>query len=150
MLGMSNYLINKVVDWFHRGQAYAPPATVYLELCSTAPAAGTPGTPLSGTGYARQAIDSSLVNWSGTQADGSVDASSGTSGVTSNNGPIDFGTAAAAWGAVSHWETYDAPSGGNRLLFGEIVNSLRVAAPRTVNLGDPVSFSAGALRVQWG
>lgn len=149
MAGMSNYMRNKIVDWFHRGQAYTPPATVYIELCSTAPSPGLVGSPLSGTGYARVSIASSLVAWSGTQGDGTTVVSTGSSGTTSNNAALDYGIAPAAWGTASHWQAYDAPSGGHPLFFGEIVNGVGAAAPRTVAVGDPVSFPISALRAQW-
>lgn len=149
MPGMSNFMRNAIIDWYHRGQAHTPPATVYIELCSTAPTPGSPGTPLSGSGYARVAIGSGLVNWSGTQADASTAVSSGTSGVTSNNILLNYGTAATAWGTASHWQAYDAASGGNPLFYGEIVNGSGVATPRTISSGDPVSFPISGLRVQW-
>jgi hypothetical protein len=150
MAGMSNYLINKLIDWLHRGQTFAPPSPVYIELCSTTPNASTAGLALSGTGYARKPIASSLAAWAGTQADGSTAASSGTSGTTSNNVVIDFGVAPAAWGTASHWEAYDALTAGNRLYYGAIVNGVGDPTPRVVAVGDPVSFPAAALRIQWG
>ena len=149
MAGMSNYMRNRIIDWFHRGQIFTPPSTVYLELCSTAPSPGVVGTPLSGTGYARVAIPSGLTTWSGTQGDNTTAVSSGTSGVTSNNALIDFGTAAAAWGTASHWQAYDALTGGNPLFYGEIVNGVGVATPRSIALGDPVAFPISGLRPQW-
>ena len=149
MAGMTNYLRNKLIDWFHRGQTFVPPTTVYFTLVSTTPTAGSAGTPLSGTGFARVAVDSSLVNWAGTQAAGSTAASSGTSGQTSNNGAVDFGTAGSNWGTASHWEAWDALTGGNRLFYGEIVDGTGTPNPRTIVLGDPVSFPAAAMVLQW-
>lgn len=150
MSGMTNYLRNKVVDWFHRGQSYTPPATMYVRLCSTTPTAAATGTELTGTGYAPEAISSSTTAWAATNADGSTaNPSTGTNGTTSNNGVIDFGTAGGAWGTASHWELWDAASGGNRLLFGVIVDANGDPAPRSIASGDPVSFPIGALRVIW-
>lgn len=150
MAGLTNFTVNKIIDWFHRGQSYAPPATVYIELCSTTPTASAAALALSGTGYARIPIASSLINWAGTQADGTTAASSGTSRTTSNNVDIDYGVAPAAWGTASHWEAYDALTAGNRLYFGTIVNGIGVATPRVINVGDPVSFPPAALRIEWG
>lgn len=147
--GETNYLRNKIVDWLMRAQTFAPPATLYVALVSTTPTAATAGTPLSGTGYARQAVTSSLANWAGTQGAGTTTASSGTSGTTSNNGVIDFGTAGSDWGTATHWEIWDASSGGNRLWWGEIVDALGTPTGRTIVTGDPVSFPASAMQVQW-
>lgn len=149
MAGFSNYLRNKLIDLVLRGLPFSGPATMYLELCSSQPTPSVAGAPLSGTSYGRVPITSSLTEWAGTQGDGTTAASSGTSGVTSNNNPADFGTAGAAWGTASHWELYDASSGGNRILWGVIVDGLGVAAPRIISAGDPVKFPAGALRVQF-
>lgn len=149
MAGFANYLRNKLIDFTLRGQAFTPPANVYVELCASQPTASTPGTPLSGTGYGRIAVPSTMASWAGTQGDGTTAASSGTSGVTSNNIEVDFGSAGAPWGTASNWELYDAPSGGNRLLYGLIVDGLGDPAPRSIAAGDPVKFPAGALRVQW-
>jgi hypothetical protein len=149
MSGFSNYLRNKLIDWYMRDQTHLPPANFYVDLCSTAPTAGSPGVSLSGTGYARQAVAKGLANWAGTQADASTTASSGTTGVTSNNAAVNFGTAGSAWGTASHWQVWDALTGGNLLFWGEIVNGAGVATPRVINSSDPVSFPASALRVTW-
>lgn len=148
--GIANYLRNKIVDWFHRGQTFVPPATIYIALVSTTPTPGGAGTPLSGTGYARVGIASDATHWASTNgATTTTTPSTGTTGLTSNNGVVDFGTAGAAWGTASHWEAYDALSGGNRLFWGEIVDGTGVATPRAIVLGDPVSFPISALQVQW-
>lgn len=148
-MAMSNYLRNKLIDWFHRGQTFTPPTSVFIALVSTTPSAGSAGTPLSGTGYARVEIASSLLNWAGSQGATTTTASSGTSGTTSNNAVVDFGTAGSAWGTASHWEAYDSLTGGNRLFFGEIVDGGGTPNPRSIVLGDPVSFPISALQIQW-
>lgn len=126
-----------------------PPTSFWVALCTTAPTASTAGTAVSGTGYARQEVPATLTDWCGTQGSGTTDPSSGTSGVTSNNNIIDFGTAGSSWGTVSHWELYDASSGGNRLFFGTIVDGAGAPTPRSISSGDPVSFPVSALQVPW-
>lgn len=150
MSGFSNYLRNKLIDLFHRGVAYTPPATVYVTLCSTAPSASAAGTELTGTGYGRVAVSQGTTQWAATNADGSTaSTSSGTSGVTSNNAAISFGTAGSAWGTASYWEVYDASSGGNRLFYGTITDAGGSPSPRSIASGDPVSFPISALRINW-
>lgn len=149
MAGMTNYLRNKILDWFHRGESFTPPASVWITLVSTTPSAATAGTELTGTGYARQEIESTLTAWAGTHGPGTDDVSSGTSGITSNNEIIDFGTAGSVWGVTTHWELYDASSGGNRLMYGSIVDVSGVPVSRSINSGDPVSFPTSALTVPW-
>lgn len=149
MPGMTNYLRNKFNDWYLRGQTFVPPTSIFIELVSTTPTAGGGGTPLSGTGYQRIEVPLSLINWSGTQGAGSTAASSGTSGQSSNNAPVDFGTAGSNWGTASHWEAWDSLAGGERQFYGTITDSLGVPTPRSIVLGDPVLFPAGSLLVQW-
>lgn len=149
MPGMSNYMRNKLVDFFHRGQSFTPPATVYMTLVSTGPTAATAGTPLAGTGYARQPVSASLAAWAGTQGAGTTAVSTGTTGQTSNNAVVDFGTAGSDWGTASHWEAYDALTGGNRLFWGEITDAVGTPTPRTIVTGDPVSFPISAMQIQW-
>lgn len=150
MAGLTNYLRNKLVDWFHRGVAFTPPDPVYITLVSTTPTPSAGGTELSGSGFARVSVAKSTTAWAATNADGSTSGtSSGTNGTTSNNAIIDFGTAAAAWGTATHWEMYDASTAGNRLMYGTIVDGLGVATPRSIALGDPVSFPISALRPIW-
>jgi hypothetical protein len=139
---MSNYLQNKFVDWFLRGQTFTPPATVYVALDTTAGSASACGTEVSttSTGYARVAVTSSLANWAGTQGAGTTTASTGTSGQTSNNVAITFGAPTASWGTIVGFCVLDASSGGNLLFFAPLTVS------KTVNNGDAApSFAVGAL-----
>jgi len=137
---LSNYLSNSVIDWLLRGQAFSPPATVYVALFTTGPTAAGGGTEVSVGGYARVAVASSLANWAGTQGAGTTAASSGTSGTTSNNAAITFPAPSAGWGDIVAAAIFDAPTGGNMLIFGELTTA------KTVNNGDPApSFSAAAL-----
>lgn len=147
MPGMTNYFRNKIVDHM-RGLPYSAPATAYVALVSTTPSAGSAGTPLSGTGYARAAIPLDAVSWANTQASG-TGASTGTTGTTSNSIVVDFGTAGGAWGTATNFEVWDSLTGGNRLFWGEITDGAGTPTPRSIVLADPVSFPIGALQVAW-
>lgn len=146
---LSDYQRNRIIDAVHRGQAITWPTDTYIALATTIPSASTPGTEVTGSGYARVEMPADMDTWSGTQGAGTTTASTGTTGVTSNNIEIDFGTAAAAWGTVGWWMEFDAPTGGNMLAFGTIVDALGVAAPRSIVSGDPVKFPEGALQHIW-
>jgi len=137
----SDYLENKLVDFVFRGQTLTAPATIYVGLSTTACSDSSVGTEVSGGNYARVAVTSSLANWAGTQSAGSTTASSGTGGVTSNNGVISFPMPNATWGTVTHWFLIDASSGGNPLFCAALTSS------QTINSGNAVSFAAGALTV---
>jgi hypothetical protein len=139
---MSNYLENKLIDFILRGQSYIPPVNLYVGLYSTPIADDADAEELSGEGYARVAVPRSLSVWAGTQGAGSVGASSGDSGLTSNNIQIQFPIAQGEWGTALWWAMLDAPSGGNMLYYGELL------FPRTVYPGDtPITFAPGDMTI---
>lgn len=140
---MSDYLENKVVDTLVRGQAYTMPTTVYFGLATTAGSDAACGTEVTGGSYARAAVASSLVNWAGTQSAGSTTASSGTSGITSNNAAVTFPAPTASWGSVVEYCVFDAASAGNLLW------RTALTTPKTINNGDAApSFGVGASTFQ--
>ncbi|MBC2668768.1 hypothetical protein ACFOON_15120 [Novosphingobium piscinae] len=87
---------------------------------------------VSGGGYGRVSIASSLANWAGTQAAASTTASTGSSGQTSNNGTLTFPTPTANWGTVAAMVLSDASSGGNGLFWGVM------QTPKVININDVV------------
>jgi len=145
MGALTNYAENKIIDALLRGQALGAPATWHVAVLSNAadPEAGTL-TEITGGGYARVAVTASLANFSGTQGAGTTTASSGSSGTSSNNNAITYATPNADWSAqATHLALMDAASGGNAWIVGAL------AAPKTVNNGDPApSFAAAALSFQ--
>jgi len=154
MAGFTDFLENALIDWFFRAQAIgitgasagagSGPSTLYYALFTAAPSDTGGGTEVSGGSYARVAVTTSLTNFAGTQAAGSTTASSGTGGVTSNNGAITFPAPTANWGVVTHFGVFDASSGGNLLLWAALTNS------KTINNGDAApSFAAAAFTAQF-
>lgn len=138
-------LQNALVDAIMRGQPFQAPVTWYVALVTQLGDSVTPGREVSGTGYLRQPINASLLNFSGTQGAGSTTASTGTSGSSSNNVAITFGNAGTNWGTIIGYEFWDQATGGNRWLAGKLANAL------TINTGDPTrGFAIGALSVSIG
>ena len=153
MAMMTDFMENKLIDWFFRGQAIGitgasaaagtGPTSLFVGLLTATPTDSTAGTEVTGGSYARVTVASSLANWAGTQAAASTTASSGTSGTTSNNGTITFPAPTANWGTVVAMGIYDATSGGNLLMYAPLTTS------KTVNNGDAApSFAAAALSLQ--
>lgn len=153
MAAMTDTLENKLVDWFFRGQAIGlngataaagtGPANLYIGLLTAVPTDSTAGTEVSGNGYARVTVASSMANWAGTQGAGTTVASSGTGGTTSNNGILTFPNPnPSGWGTIAGVGIYDQSSGGNLLVY----SALTIA--KTVNAGDTVTFQAGQLTFQ--
>lgn len=92
------------------------------------------------TGYARVSYTSSLANWSGTQGAGTTVASSGSSGLVSNNNAITFGAPTSGPTIVFGTILMDASSAGNAWTFGALTT------PKTLNSGDAApSFPAASL-----
>jgi len=143
MAAMTDYLENKIIDWLLRGQSFTPPSTVYVALFTAAPTDAGGGTEVSGGSYARVGVACTLSNWAGTQGAGTTTASTGSSGTTSNNVAITFPAPTANWGTVTAFGLFDAPTGGNLLIYGNL------NTPKTINNGDAApSFAAGALTFQ--
>jgi hypothetical protein len=144
---------NKLIDFLFRGQALglanssaaagSGPTNLYVALFTAAGSDAAAGTEVSGGGYARVAVASSLANWAGTQGAGTTTASNGSSGTTSNNNAITFPTPSAAWGQVTEWGIFDSLTGGTELIRAPL------GTAKTINNGDPApSFAAGALTYQ--
>jgi hypothetical protein len=121
----TNFLELELLDHVFRNSAYTPPAAVYAALFTAAPGETGGGTEVSGGTYAREAITF------GAAADGEV----------TNSAEVDFGTATANWGTISHVGIFDASSAGNMLAYGAL------ASNKTVNNGDSFSFAIGTLTV---
>lgn len=137
---MSNYLVNKDIDYILRAQTFTAPTTAYIGLATTTGSAAACGTEVATGSYARVAVTSSLANWAGTQSAGSTTASSGTSGQTSNNAAITFPAPTANWGTITSFCMFDASTSGNLLLQAALTTS------KTVNNGDAApSFAIAAL-----
>jgi hypothetical protein len=137
---MSNYIINKDIDYILRAQTFTAPATVYVALATTTGTAAACGTEVTGGSYARVAVTSGLTAWAGTQAAGSTSISSGTSGQTSNNAVITFAAPTANWGTVTSFCVFDAPTAGNLLLQAALTTA------KTINNADAApSFAIAAL-----
>lgn len=142
MSRLTNYAENALAD-MARGEGITLPTGWSLGLLSAA--SDSSFTELTGTDYARVTVPRSLTDWAGTQADGSVLASSGTSHATSNNALVDWGTAGSAWGTAAFVGCFDDPTAGNCWFYLPFPGGSLV-----INNGDPVSIAAGLLKMTLG
>lgn len=135
--GLSAYLQNKTLDAIFRGQSLPTISTVYFALILD-PSQG--GNEVTGGGYTRASVATSLSNFCGTQGSGTTTASSGTSGQVSNNVNIVFPSPSAYWGLVDQVWVYDSASGGNILAKGMLTSQ------KNINGSDPAPlFPPGAI-----
>ena len=121
----TNFLENELLDHVFRDSAYTAPSAVYTALFTAAPGEAGGGTEVSGGSYAREET--------------TFGAASG--GETTNSAEVDFGTASANWGTISHVAIFDASSSGNMLAYGAL------ASNKTVNNADSFSFAVGTLTI---
>lgn len=155
MAAMSDFLENKLIDWFFRGQALGVtgasaaagtgPTNLYFALFTTAPNSetGAGGVEVSGTGYGRITVAANTTNFDNTQQLNTTAVSSGTTGTTRNNIAITFGSPTSNWGVVTSFGIYDATTGGNLLFSGNLT------ASKTINSGDAApSFAINAFSLQ--
>jgi hypothetical protein len=140
--GLTDYAANKQIDMVFRGQAYPWPATLYMAGFTVAPTNAGGGTEIGGgSGYARAAIDSTFDAWSGTDGPGTTTGSTGTSGRISNNAPVVHPAPIGNQGTWVAGGAYDAPTGGNLLMWNAL------SSPRTVTAAsEPPTWSADAIR----
>jgi len=151
---MTNWLENKLVDWFFRGQALgvtgasagagSGPTNLYFALFTAAPSDTGGGTEVSGGAYQRVNVAASTTNFDNTQQANTTAVSSGTTGTTRNNIGITFPAPSGAnWGTITHFAIFDASTTGNMLFWGALT------ASKVVNDGDAApTFALNAFSLQ--
>jgi len=123
-MSKTNYLESKVLDHTLGVTAYAMPTT-YIGVFTAAPGETGGGTEVTGGSYARVALSGKL--------------GSASSGTTVNSADINFPTATADWGTLTHFAVFDASSGGNMLHYGALVASKQILS------GDIFTILVGQL-----
>ena len=114
-MSFSNTTETLVLTWLLTGNAATRPTSLYLALYTAAPGEAGGGTEVTtvGTAYARQ---SAAFTVSGNTA--------------SNTAAIEFPTATATYGTVSHVGVFDAVTGGNLIAYAALTTS------KAIDTGD--------------
>jgi hypothetical protein len=112
-MSFTNFLETEILDHVFAGAAYTAPGTHYLALYTAAPGETGGGTEVSGTGYVRQSV-----------------AFTTSGNTTSNNAAVEFPTAGASWGTVTHVGVFDASTSGNLMAYAALTTS------KTIDSGD--------------
>ena len=123
-MSFSDYLETKVLDHVFACTADTAPSTLYVALFTAAPSDSGGGTEVSGGAYARQTI-----------------AFTTSGDTTSNNAAIEFPTATANYGTVTHVGIYDASSAGNLMAWAALTSS------KTIETGDVFRIPSGDLDI---
>jgi len=124
-MSFSNFLETEILDHVFAGAAYTAPTTKYLALF-TALADGEAGTvtEVTGGGYARQSV-----------------AFTTSGNTTSNNAAVEYPTATANYGTVTHVGVYDASSSGNLMAYAALSSN------KTIETGDVFRVPSGDLDI---
>jgi hypothetical protein len=112
-MSFTNFLETEILDHVFAGASYTAPTTKYLALYTAAPGETGGGTEVSGTGYVRQSV-----------------AFTTSGNTTSNNAAVEFPTAGASWGTVTHVGVFDASTSGNLMAYAALTTS------KTIDSGD--------------
>lgn len=125
-LSLSNLFETRVLTWLFTGDAVTRPSSFYVALFTSNPAEDASGTEVStsGTAYARQSVTFSV---SGNTA--------------TNTAAIEFPTATASYGTVTHVGVFDASSAGNLIAYAALTTS------KAIDTGDVLRLPANDLDV---
>lgn len=132
----TDFLERKLLDHVFGGVVYTPAAALYFATFSVTPDDTGGGTESTGAGYARVALANNSTTFP---------AASGNPTVKSNGIDIQLGTALGLWSLGANqvaWGIYDAASGGNLLIYGDLTPN------QPILLGNVLKVGAGVLGIQ--
>ena len=125
-MSLSNTFETRVLTWLFTGDAVTRPSAFYIALFTSNPAEDASGTEVStsGTAYARQ---SATFTVSGNEA--------------TNSAAIEFPTATASYGTVTHIGVFDASTSGNLIAYAALSTS------KAIDTGDVLRLPANDLDI---
>lgn len=123
-MSFSNTFETHVLDYVFTTDILTRPTAWYLALFTANPGDGDTGTEVSGGGYARQSVTFTVTN-----------------DTASNTAAIEFPTATANYGTVSHVGVYTASSGGTLIAHAALTSS------KAIETGDVFRVPAGDLDI---
>ena len=125
-MSFTNTTETNVLGHIFGSTTFTKPANRFVGLFTAAPGETGGGTEVSGGSYARQAA-------------GNFTITAGNPSTATNPSAIEFPTATANWGNITHVGIFDAVTGGTLLAFAPLTTA------RTVNNGDVFRFPASDL-----
>lgn len=123
-MSFSNFLETELLDHVFAGNAYTSPSAVYVGLFTTDPTDAGTGAEVSGGSYERQSA-SFVV--------------SGNTATT--DAAVEFPTATASWGSITHIGIFDAATSGNLLAHSAL------DAAKTISSGDVLRIPTGDIDI---
>lgn len=125
-MSFSNYLETELLDHVFAGNAYTSPSAVYVSLHTANPNEDASGAEVSTTGTAYERLE------------GTFSVSGNTATTTA---AIEWATATADYGTVTHVGIWDASTAGNMLAYAALT------ASKTIETGDVFRIPAGDLDI---
>lgn len=123
-MSFSDTFETRVLTWVFTSDAATRPTAWYLALFTSDPADDASGTEVTGGGYSRQSATFSV---------------SGDTATTT--AVIEYPTATASYGTVSHVGVFDASTGGNLIAHAALTTS------KAIDTGDVFRVPAGDLDI---
>lgn len=125
-MSFSNTFETRVLTWVFTADSATRPTAWYVALFTSNPDEDASGTEVStsGTAYARQ---SATFTVSGNEA--------------TNSAAVEFPTATASYGTVTHVGVFDASTGGNLIAYAALTTS------KAIDTGDVFRIPSGDLDI---
>lgn len=123
-MSFTNDLETRVLQWALTAGSPTRPTAWYIGLFTAAPGEAGGGTEVSGGSYVRKAATFTV-----------------TGNTASNSAAIEWPTATASWGTVTHIAVFDASTAGNMLVYATLT------ASKTISTGDVLRIPLGDLDI---
>ncbi len=123
-MSFSNEFETRVLNYVFTTSSVTRPTAWHVALYTAAPNDSGGGTEVSGGAYARQSVAFSV---SGNTA--------------TNSAAVEYPTATASYGTVSHVGVFDAATGGNLIAYAAL------SASKAIDTGDVFRIPAGDLDI---
>jgi len=123
-MSFSNEFETRVLNYVFTTSSVTRPTAWHVALYTAAPNDSGGGTEVTGGAYARQSVAFSV---SGNTA--------------TNSGAVEYPTATASYGTVSHVGVFDAATGGNLIAYAAL------SASKAIDTGDVFRVPAGDLDI---
>jgi hypothetical protein len=123
-MSLSNTFETHTLNYLFTATSVTRPTAWYVALFTSNPDEDASGTEVSGGAYARQSVAFTVSN-----------------NTASNSAAIEFPTATAPYGTVTHIGVFDASSGGNLIAYAALTTS------KAIDTGDVMRIPASDLDV---
>ena len=123
-MSFSNTFETRVLSWVFTSGSATRPTEWHVALYTAAPSDTGGGTEVSGGAYARQSVAFTV---SGNTA--------------TNSAALEYPTATASYGTVTHVGVFDASTGGNLIAYAALT------ASKSIDTGDVLRLPAGDLDI---